>query len=623
MTRWVIDQNKQRIRWTPTPGERHVDDIEIAGFGCADIVTFGAEADGRIILGHYPIFPTVRCHPNDTHASYRYRAASLALLADGVPLREIMTEAVIDLGVLTVTGQADGVTIKRTFFPSAAQCAGYERVEVTHPPEVLITPDTSLFGKLGEALGAMGMCIAECGCKTTRLEGKTIFDVIYTGRYINRPAAENRAEEELAARLSRRDALTAPLQLDTGNKELDTLFRFAKLRAGESVFDTKYGKIHSPGGASYYAATWCNDQVEYAGPYFAYTGDEDLLIASMNAYRMYIPYMSDSYAPIPSSVIAEGTDYWNGVGDRGDAAMYLYGASRFVLTCGRTDWAEELFPAIQWCAEYCRRKKNDLGVIASDTDELEFRFSCGSMNLNTSCLALAGYRYAACVCRELGQADLSETYEAEATALAEAIDRVFGKNIHGFETYMYHDGCEVLRSWICMPLCVGLYDRAEGTVAALTSNHLLCRDGLLTSEDDTTIWDRSTLYALRGLYAAGYTEKATTCLQAYSRNRLLGDRVPYPVEAYPEGGRRHLSGESALYCKIFTEGMLRLEPIGLRRFTVTPTLPDALDHLNLTGIHAHGGVFDIFVTHDTCRVCRPDGTVLASGKPGETLTVSL
>ena len=303
--------------------------------------------------------------------------------------------------------------------------------------------------------------------------------------------------------------------------------------------------------------------------------------------------------------------------------MYLYGASRFVLTCGREDWARELLPAIRWCAEYCRRKKNACGVIESDSDELENRFSSGKMNLNTSCLALAGYRYASVLCRDLGLAAPAAGYAAEADALAEAIGKTFGKNIHGFETYAYHDGCEVLRSWICMPLCVGLTDRAEGTAAALTSHWLFRRDGMLTTEENSTIWDRSTLYALRGLYMAGYTEKATECLRIYSENRLLGERVPYPVEAYPEGGKRHLSGESALYCKIFTEGLLGLEPAGLSSFTVCPRLPETLDHLYMTGIHAHGGVFDVLVEKDSYTVRRGDGTVLAEGKPGETCRISL
>lgn len=42
----------------------------------------------------------------------------------------------------------------------------------------------------------------------------------------------------------------------------------------------------------------------------------------------------------------------------------------------------------------------------------------------------------------------------------------------------------------------------------------------------------------------------------YSQQRLLGEHVPYPIEAWPEGNQRHLSAESALYCRIVTEGIL-------------------------------------------------------------------
>lgn len=34
---------------------------------------------------------------------------------------------------------------------------------------------------------------------------------------------------------------------------------------------------------------------------------------------------------------------------------------------------------------------------------------------------------------------------------------------------------------------------------------------------------------------AGETERAMDYLRYYSRRRLLGEHVPYPVEAYPEG----------------------------------------------------------------------------------------
>ena len=443
------------------------------------------------------------------------------------------------------------------------------------------------------------------------------------GRVANEAPVNICPADEYRARIRNIERLITPMKLDTGNATLDTMFRFAKLRAGESVFDTMYGLMHSPGGFSYYAATWCNDQVEYAGPYFAYTGDDDLLEASMNAYRMYMPFMSNRYEPIPSSVIAEGVDYWNGAGDRGDAAMYLYGASRFALTTGRTDYAEELLPAIEWCAEYCKRKINEGGVVASDRDELEGRFPTGTANLCTSTLAYSGYLCAASLERSFCNEEKAAEYEAIAAGLRDSIETYFGANIHGMDTYKYYAECEVLRSWICMPLCVGIYDRAAETVKALSSEWLMMPEGMLTAEGCPTIWDRSTLYGLRGIFAAGDTEKGAELLMTYATNRLLGERVPYAVEAYPEGGKRHLSGESALFCKVITEGILDMTPTGLSTFTIKPSLPATLDHLYMTGIRAHGGIFDVYVEKDGYKVIRSDGKVLAEGALGECAAVKI
>ncbi len=145
----------------------------------------------------------------------------------------------------------------------------------------------------------------------------------------------------------------------------------------------------------------------------------------------------------------------------------------------------------------------------------------------------------------------------------------------------------------------------------------------MTEEGSVTIWDRSTLYALRGIFAAGKTETALELLMRYSTNRLLGERVPYAVEAYPEGGRRQLSGESALYCKVITEGILCMIPTGLHSFSIKPTLPDALDHLYLKNIRAHGAVFDVLLERDGWRVVRADGTELGHGSNGMQLEISV
>ncbi len=628
MSRWNIKTPKKAIEWLLTPDTLHSEDIEMAGFGVSDTVKYGVNEEGFFLI-HHPVFPSLRRLNNDTRGSYQLDVpteAMPAILLDGAPIKEELKKVTIN-GALILDTEAAGLQITHRCFPSTELRATYELVEVTNASgkAVTLTFTTPEEVYVEEEKGAMGIIVTEVfhdGEAVTLEDGETyIYGIAITGRLANEEPEFDDPKTELDRRYENVARLTAPMKLDTGNDLLDTMFTFAKLRGGESVFDTKGGLMHSPGGYNYYAATWCNDQVEYAGPYFAYTGDEALIEASYNAYKMYTPFMSKAYAPIPSSVIAEGTFFWGGAGDRGDAAMYLYGASSFALTCGDFDMAEDLLPGIRWCAEYCNRKKNEQGVIESDSDELEGRFPSGKANLCTNTLCYSGLLSAAALEDEIGDSDLAATYRARAAELKEAIDRYFARELHGFDTYGYYEDCDVLRSWICMPLCVGIYERAKGTVDALASEYLMTPEGLLTAEGCPTIWDRSTLYGLRGIFASGYTEKAAALLLHYCEQRLLGERVPYAVEAYPEGGKRHLSGESTLFCKVITEGMLCMSPTGLNSFTLKPSLPSALDHLYLTDIKAYGAVFDVLLDKDGFKVVRANGDVMATGSYGDTIEV--
>jgi cellobiose phosphorylase len=128
---------------------------------------------------------------------------------------------------------------------------------------------------------------------------------------------------------------------------------------------------------------------------------------------------------------------------------------------------------------------------------------------------------------------------------------------------------------------------------AMFKSDLFTRDGLLTAQGSSTFWDRSTLYAFRGAYAAGYADFITEHLSYYSNRRLLGDHVPYPIEAWPEGSQRHLSAESGLYCRIITEGMFGIRPTGMRSFELKVEIPADWEFANLRHIRAFGADFDI------------------------------
>ena len=422
------------------------------------------------------------------------------------------------------------------------------------------------------------------------------FGAFFSGRRSGDEALALNADAECAKRRALVAEWQRNLVLDTPDPVIDAMFAFAKIRAAESIYDTKGGLMHGPGGERFYAAIWANDQAEYINPFFPFLGYDRGNRSALCSFGYFARYMNPDYRPIPSSIIAEGTDIWNGAGDRGDAAMIAYGAARYALARGDAAEAAEVWPLVEWSLEYCRRRLTGDGVVASDSDELEGRFPAGDANLCTSSLYYDALLSAAMLGRELHKpARQLAAYERQAAALRKNIDRHFGGMVEGFDTYRYYTGNDRLRAWICIPLTVGIDERKEATVEALFSPKLWTENGLLTRSGDKTFWDRSTLYALRGVYASGETEKATGYLSYYSGVRLLGDHVPYAIEAWPEGSQRHLSAESGLYCRILTEGVFGIRPTGFRSFTLTPRLPAAWDRMNLRNVRAFGSAFDIEV----------------------------
>ena len=60
-------------------------------------------------------------------------------------------------------------------------------------------------------------------------------------------------------------------------------------------------------------------------------------------------------------------------------------------------------------------------------------------------------------------------------------------------------------------------------------------------------------------------------------------------------GKKHLSAESGLYCRIYIEGLFGIRPTGLQTFNLTPQLPEVWNEMSLKQIHGFGQVFDIEV----------------------------
>lgn len=596
-TRW--EQTDAGIRWDFSGGEclPHEDHLEMSGKYVSQYVTYRVTEKKEVETSQILVWPWLRLFPNDTHASMKTSQEGQKLnpvwLVNGEERRVTGREILFD-GCLKIR-ESDGTLLdtERSFFPSMEGKGAVVRFCVRNRGESRIAVKPVLSMEKGTQRGAKGIYLYESqlepeGARELNPGESACWYLIFTAHPMMEAVPMVKGEDAFEERQHFLETVKRSMALTTPDPVLNQLFYFAKIRSMESIFWTRAGLLHSPGGLHYYAAVWTNDQVEYANPFFIHSGLADPEASVWNCLRLYQKFMGPGYEAIPSSIIAEGEGIWEGKKDRGDAAMFAYGTSRTVLLSGSREKAEEFFPSIRWCLYYCRKRLLPEGVIASDSDELEGRFPHGKANLATSCLVYEALRTSAILAEELGEKELAEEYRDWREELGRAIDTYFGCQIHGFDTYRYCEANEALRSWICIPLTMGIQKRRKATLEALFSDWLWTENGLLTMEGDKVFWDRSTLYGLRGAFMAGEPEKGLYYLRKYSEQRLLGEHVPYPVEAWPEGDQRHLSAESALYCRIYLEGLLGIAPEGLESFSMKPSLPAGWEEVVLDQVQAAG-----------------------------------
>ena len=575
--RWYILENKRITETKELEG--HNEFLEMSGQCVSGIVNYGVQ-DGKLILTRDIAFPSFRIQPNNTYGSYCIRGIKFPNFLGA----EIFDKAQLS-GILTFYSHTDKALIRRRFYPSTMLSCFYEDIEITaERTDVPLSYEE--IKRLETKLGCEGYIYVDrvADKKSIVVKKGNTFRVIFTYRAYFANENPPFEADALEKRMARVEELIDECDLTTGIDVIDTEFAFAKIRAGESLFKTKKGLIHCPGGSSYYGAVWCNDQLEYAAPWFAFTGDKKAMEASENAFRWYEPYMNDEYRSIPSSIIANGFDYWDGAGDRGDASMYLFGLSRYLLTIGKPpDAGQER--AIEWCIEYIKRKTMNDGAVYSDSDELEGRISSG-VNLSTTSLSYGSLGLVSILCKKHGKGTLRRKATELRKHIRKSFEGHFAAEIKGYKTYAYHTGCNDIRAWNCLPIYMGVFDRAEDTLMSIEDtlwNDFGCR----TTEGEKTMWDRSALYFMMSLFRAGKVEKAFAMLKGYSEKRLLGERVPYPVEAFPEGHMKHLSAESALYCRVITDGLFHIA-FDENNFSFRKSIPSECNTVSLKNIFING-----------------------------------
>ncbi|MEM9917996.1 MAG: six-hairpin glycosidase-like protein [Bacteroidota bacterium] len=638
--RWAIGDSST-ISWNPTIGGGlpHSDNIEMAGRRVAAIVSYALDSVGMLSVEREVFFPQLHPYIKSNDPSwFIYRAYVKRTFKDEVlpkiyigdrqwvpgPVERIHLDSELSIEHQVA---ANGVVARRTFFPSMRQRLFVEQFILENTSDSVLNVQFARHSQNWEDIGADGVYqinVSSDVPATVELQpGDSFqFHLKIAAKRAGEPWPKQTGAEAARERQAFLRQIGANLQLETPDSVLNTLFEFSKIRASENIFDSKLGLIHSPGGGRYYVGIWANDQAEYINPFFPFLGYDVGNESALNTFRAFAAARTPDYQKIRYAFEIEGLVPPFQL-DRGDAAMIAYGASQYALALGEEATAEEVWPLIEWCLEYCHRQLNGEGVVRSESDEMEGRIETGDANLSTSSLYYGALDHAADLALALGKdQSVVDVYQSWAAALSKAIEQYFGATVEGLATYRYYKGHRYLRHWICLPLVVGLHDRKEGTIEALFER-LWSENGVhveKNSENEAIskiFWDRGTLYALRGTFLAGATDVSLEKLQQFSSERLLGDRVPYVVEAFPEGDMAHLSAESGLYCRVFTEGLFGIKPTGFDRFECRPLLPKGWDQMALRKIRAFGRYFDLEVSsvngrHQVQLIEHLSGKILAT-----------
>lgn len=353
-----------------TAGSRlpYANHIEMSGRFCSSILSFRIEEDRALSVYRFVVFPTVRVIPNDTRGSLTHAFPGVSWQLGGE--KEQVTRIRFD-GLLTVYSEAGSHAIERTFCVAPRKKALIESITIhcTEPcrlvwrdarddktiGRVFLAEEDSVTLRTRTYLDRMPLK-KDGGFELTA--GEHTLVCVYS-------AEEVSCAEVVGALQERRDFLRETrnrLRITTPDERINQEIEFAKIRASESIFETKNGLMHSPGGGQYYAALWTNDQCEYANPLFAYLGDETAKAQSLNCYRLYSALAKEDEA-IYTSIIAQGDGYWHGAGDRGDSSMFVYGFTRFLLASGDRENAEKFLPSLETACAYVESRMNDDNVI--------------------------------------------------------------------------------------------------------------------------------------------------------------------------------------------------------------------------------------------------------------------
>lgn len=281
----------------------HDDHIAMSGQFVDMILEWGLDESGSFYADRLIRWPMLRTLPDDTHASLQRKLGDTVLSrprVNGDIVSAGKVEKIKIHGFLSVVSEhAEGLKSERTIFPSVLNPVIIDRIKWTNtsnrPMEIMVPAwkneehtdaDKGFSGSyvISEFVvgdGKFRLAVGESVTYAVVRAARKSADAPYFGNSLTEWAAR----QEFIRNSSNN------LVLETPDLALNRLFDFSKIRASESIFSTRGGLMHGPGGYNkYLAAIWANDQAEYVNPFFPFLGDPAGNESALNSFRHFARY---------------------------------------------------------------------------------------------------------------------------------------------------------------------------------------------------------------------------------------------------------------------------------------------------------------------------------------------
>ena len=251
---WQLTDNG--IHWSVD--SPHQDQLEMSGLQVSAVIDYGLGTDGNLVLDKTLVWPMLRTLPNDTHASLIRKFSSQVAPDIYIDEERVISGGLEDVmfdGQLTLVQMlSTDLKLTRTISVHPSEPALIERWQFENLGSDVLGLRLSPLRELETTLASQGeygsyQISVDADELNRRLSAGEIVEhfIVYSAKLADEMIYIE-PSNALQQRAQQVEGWRSALKLETPDPKINQMFEFAKFRATESIFATRGGLAHGPGG---------------------------------------------------------------------------------------------------------------------------------------------------------------------------------------------------------------------------------------------------------------------------------------------------------------------------------------------------------------------------------------